>query len=386
MAERTTLLVVGPTPPPHHGVSMAMHVLLNSSITTTFHVVHLDITDRRGIGHVDKPDLYDVFLFTKQFFRNLVFILKESPRLFYLPISQTRIGFLRDSLFILPAFMARIPVIVHLHGANLNVLYTEAGPLWRAYMGVILRNVSRFIVLGEMLRPIFGRWATPKQISVVPNGVPCSAARDGSPRSRGGVFRVVFLSSLSRQKGLFVLLQAIPLVVKDHPEVDIRIAGPWWGETTQREAQNCLAALDITGKVHFVGSVTGPQKSEFLRAGDVFVFPGVQQEGQPLTVLEAMSEGLPVIATDRGCLRETVLDGVTGFIVPPNSPQAIAAKIVQLIRDPALRDQMAVNALERVRHLYTPERFASRLNDVFLRTLASAPGRSTHQQRVGCNP
>lgn len=387
MAERPTLLLIGPIPPPHHGVSTAMQTLLASPMAETFRLVHLDITDRRGIDHVDKPDVYDVALFARQFFRNLALILKERPALFYLPVSQTRIGFLRDSLFMIPAFLARIPVVVHLHGAYLETLYSNGGLFWKAYMGMILRRVSRFIVLGEMLRPIFRRWAVPERISVVPNGVPSDAVRQRSgpvlapPGPK--IFRVVFLSSLSRQKGLFVLLEAVPMVVTAHADVEFLIAGPWWGDATRMEAEETVAALGLAGKVRFVGSVTGRPKSDFLRSGDVFVFPGIQQEGQPITVLEAMSAGLPVVATDRGCLKETVLDGVTGFIIPPHSPQAIAEKIVRLIRHPALRREMAANALKRVEECFTMERFAFRLEGAFRQTMASAQRRGRRRADVG---
>ena len=369
MAEKPTILLVGPTPPPHHGVSMAMQALLTSSIAETFRLVHLDITDRRGIGHVDQPDLHDVFLFIKQFFRNLMLIFRERPTLFYLPISQTRLGFLRDSLFILPALLVRIPVIVHLHGANFDTMYAESGLLWRAYMGAILKRVSRFIVLGEMLRPLFSRWAPPDRISVVPNGIVEGKERERSDMKRGAKsdrsFRVVCLSTLSRQKGLFNLLNAIPLILCEYKEVGFVIAGPWWNQETAREAKAWVEKKGLEDKVQFIGEITGEEKRAFLRSGDLFVFPGLQQEGQPLTVLEAMCEGLPVIATDRGCLRETVVEGLTGFLIPPNSPEAIAKKVVELIGNSDLRDKMAASARERYEANYTLGKFTERMELLF---------------------
>lgn len=384
MTERPTLLIIGPTPPPYHGVSVATQTILASPLADRFRLVHLDIADRRGIGHVDKPDLHDVFLFTKQFFRNLALIVREKPALFYIPISQTRIGFLRDSLFIIPALIARIPVIIHLRGANFDVFYAKERYLWKVYMGMILGRVSRFIVLGEMLRPIFSRWATPEQISVVANGIQRPSTRElstsVSPRSDGGVFRVVFLSNLSRQKGLFSLLEAVPLVANACPKVEFLIAGPWVGEATRQEAEQRVTASGVADKVRFVGPVTGEQKSVFLRSGDLFVFPGVQQEGQPWTVLEAMREGLPVVATDRGCLRETVLDGITGFIIPPNSPKAIAEKIIYLICHPELRHEMAANSRKRFESHYTLENFIGGLEEVFRQTIMTT--RQQNAQRA----
>lgn len=378
MAEKPTVILIGPTPPPYHGVSVATRLILTSGLAGSFRLVHLDTADRRGIQHVDKPDLYDLFLFMKQFFKNVVFLLLKRPALFYIPVSQTRIGFFRDSLFILPALMAGCPVVVHLHGAAFDRLYEQSGPIWRAYAGVILRRVARFIVLGEMLKPIFRRWVADERISVVPNGIPSAGPVGGPTVGKKPVekrpFRVLFLSTLSRQKGLFVLLDAAAQVLREEKEVEFHIAGSWYGDKTGSDVAAWLDRTGLQQNVRFVGAVTGEEKGSFLRSGDLFVFPGIQQEGQPLTVLEAMSEGLPVIATDRGCLRETVLDGVTGLIVSPNAPEAIAEKIVALIRDPHLRERMAAAGRKRFEAHYTQDRFVRRLEKVLIETLNSASG------------
>ncbi len=381
MSEHPKIQIVGPTPPPFHGVSVSIQTLLNSGITKRFRVVHLETADRRGIDFVDKPDWYDVWLFVKQFCKNCISLAKEQPDLFYIVISQSKIGFLRDSLFIVPAFIARCPVVVHLHGASFGTLYDESGYLWKRYCQLILRRVTWFIVLGEILKPIFSRWTSARNVSVVPNGVPradgtdCSASQNGRYKSDRRLIRVLALSTLSRAKGLFVLLETIALVVRDHQNVEFHIAGPWWGATTQSEAMAWIAAAGIRPYVHFVGQLIGQRKAQFLRSGDVFVFPGVQQEGQPLTVLEAMSEGLPVIATDRGCIRETIQDGSTGFVVAPSSPSAIAEKLLLLIQQPELLFHMGRNARVRFEREYTMDLFVGRMEGVF-REVLSLPTRS----------
>jgi glycosyltransferase involved in cell wall biosynthesis len=256
------------------------------------------------------------------------------------------------------------------------------GQLEKLFFGFILRRITKFIVLGESLKPIFGQWATPDQVTVVPNGVRKASASipivETYRRDRS-LFRVLALSTLSRQKGLFVLLEAIPFVIREHANVEFCIAGPWWGATTEDEAMALISESCIDRHVRFMGQVTGEQKTELLRSGDVFVFPGVQQEGQPLTVLEAMSEGLPVIATDRGCLKETVIEGATGFIVPPCSPSAIAEKLLQLIREPELLRYMRHNARMRFESEYTLNRFTARIEKVFNEVLLDATNQS-----MGC--
>ena len=371
-----TLLIIGPTPPPFHGVSVAMSTLLESPLRQRFQLLHLDLADRRGIQHVDKPDFHDVLLFLRQWVRLMRILITERPGLVYLALSQSTIGFLRDSVFIWPASVFGAHVVVHLHGGNFHTWYLHRSWVMRAYVRAVMKRVAHGIVLGESLKGLFDGLIRHDRISVVPNGVLRGSA--GTPLADKHappdrpLFRVIFLSTLSRQKGLFILLQAIPLVVREHKDVEFCIAGPWWGPTTQADANAWITDADVTPYVRFVGEVTGSNKTDLLRSGDVFVFPGVQQEGQPLTVLEAMSEGLPVIATDRGCLRETVTEGATGFIVPPGSPDAIAEKLLLLIHRPELLQQMARNARERFENEYTMEKFTARMEQVFSKTLTSA--------------
>jgi len=355
---------------------MSMKALLTSSLCERFHVLHVDTADRRGIAHVDNPDLYDVWIFLKQLTQHLGVLIRKRPTLCYISISQSRLGFLRDSLFIIPALLAQSSIIIHLHGGGINTLYEQSGYAFKLLMNFILRRITKFIVLGDAFKTMFSPWATPEQIEVVPNGVP----DDGShvsylERPCGKTeqpLRILFLSTLSRQKGLFVLLDSVALTLKEERHVKYWIAGPWWPEAAESEAQQMVLERGLSSVVHFVGPVNDKQKDEFLCLGDVFVFPGIQQEGQPLVVLEAMARGLPVIATDRGCLRETVVNGITGFIVPPNSPEAISEHVVYLARHPEARITMAGRARERFERLYSLERFASRMERVFLETLPVA--------------
>jgi glycosyltransferase involved in cell wall biosynthesis len=104
----------------------------------------------------------------------------------------------------------------------------------------------------------------------------------------------------------------------------------------------------------------------------VFVFAGVQQEGQPLVVLEAMAAGLPIVFTDRGCLRETVVNGVTGCEVRVNDPNDLSRTLLWLFDHPEERQRMGQAARRRYETLYTLDRHVKRMTDVFARTLQEA--------------
>ena len=362
---KKSLLVVGPTPPPYHGVSVATQMVLASRLQQAFQVIHLETADRRGISHVNNPDCYDVLLFVKQWFRNLTLIVRHKPAIYYVPICQTRTGFIRDTLFMLPAWLLGSRVVLHLHGGKqFEQLYTESGRFWKGFMGIVLRQVTSFIVLGELFRSIFRRWTTNDRIAVIPNGVPCtwSPGTLTSPWSLASKnddtdVRVLFLSTVSREKGVIFFLQAIALVIKKHKNAEFIIAGPWKDEETQTETLRFAEEKKLNQHIQFPGQVSGEQKQILFQKADMFVFASLLLEGQPIVVLEAMSYRLPVIATNVGCLKENVKDGETGFIIQPNNPATLADRICDLIQNPDRRRTMGENGLKRFEAKYTDEIF-----------------------------
>ena len=93
---KSRLLIIGPTPPPYHGVAVAIRHLLNSRLIDEFDVMHLELADRRGIAHVNQPDWHDVLLFVGQWIRLWRKLLVRRPQIAYLVLSQTTVGFIRD--------------------------------------------------------------------------------------------------------------------------------------------------------------------------------------------------------------------------------------------------------------------------------------------------
>jgi glycosyltransferase involved in cell wall biosynthesis len=371
MSESSTILVIGPTPPPFHGVSLATDAILKSALRERFRLCHLDLADRRGVQHVDKPDLHDVVLFLKQWWRLIVLLRKERPEVAYLPLSQSTIGFIRDSLLILPAWISGARVVLHLHGGNFKTWYDSRSFLVRAYVRIVLRLVSYVAVLGESLSHIFAGLIVPYRIAVVPNGIDWPAVHKTVHEPlKPHRYRILHLSTLSRLKGAPVLLAAIPYVLNVRQDVEFMLAGPWLHEEDRREAELFVAQHGLSGHVVFTGPVnTVEHKQSIYSSADLFAFPGIQQEGQPLVVLEAMASGLPVLFTDRGCLRDTVIEGECGLEVRCNDPHHLADRILWFLDHPEEVKRMGRNARERFERFYTSERFIRRLDELF--TLAA---------------
>ena len=326
---------------------------------------HLELADRRGIGHVNKPDWHDVLLFCRQWFQLLWLLIRRRPRIAYFVLSQSTIGVLRDSLFVWPARLFGAKVVAHLHGAAFHDWYVSRGFPMRLYTRLLMRAVARAIVLGESLREQFQGLVAPERIAVVPNGIPdCGVGCIGMPRLRKR-WQVLYLNTLNKMKGALVLLEAIALVCQQRTDVEFIFAGPWSHDEHRKEAEAYIAQQGIGSSIMFTGQVSGTQKTALLHAADLFVFPGIQQEGQPLVVLEAMAAGLPILFTNRGCLRETLSDGDSGIEVPIGDAATLADRIQWLLSRPDEMKRLGANARIRFEREYTSEQHLDRMMAMF---------------------
>jgi len=176
------------------------------------------------------------------------------------------------------------------------------------------------------------RAAGAQNLVVVPNVVtpPVVARLDTSLRAGGSVV-VGTLARLEPEKGIDVLIRAAALAVHDVPGLRVVVAG----EGGRRSALARLIA-ETRAPVELVGFRPA---GEILGTCDFYVQPS-RAEAFGMAAAEAMAAGLPVIASAVGGLPEVVVDGVTGLLVPPNDPKALAVAMVRIAQDSTLRGRM----------------------------------------------
>lgn len=354
----THVLFIGCVPPPHHGVAGANEILLRGAANHPgIRISHLDISDRRPITTVEKFDWGNVRAALVHGVQCWARLLRDRPHVVYLAISQKTLGFLRDCFFLLPARWLRRAVVIHLHGGNFHAFYTEASPMMQWFIRYAIGRAARGVVLGECLRDCFAGLLPAEKIAVVPNGIPDFAR--GWQRDPHPPLRVLYLGTVTRAKGIEIFLQAAQRLNSRQVPLEFQVAGPWYSEQERRE----LAPL--CKGVHILGEVSGQSKLRAWREADIFVFPGTQQEGLPLVVLEAMCAGLPVIATDRGCLREVVQHGRTGYLIAPGDVEALVQRLAELAANPQLTRQLGEAGRQRYESVYRAEQFVARMINVW---------------------
>jgi len=364
---------LAPTPPPVMGPTIATEIVLRGPLPPDLRIHHIDTADRRGLetlGRVDLPNLWNA---VRTAARLLWLLATRRPHLVYIPISQTRLGYLRDSGYLLLAWLFRRRIVVHLRGGDFGMFYGRGGRLLRAWIRWTLRRVHGVIVLGECLKPMFTPFVPEERIHVVPNGEDFpefdEVRRDYGARR---AFHVAFLGNLIPVKGVDDLLRAVPDILARHPGTRFTFAGAWRDAEFRAWAERFVRERGLQGSVAFTGPVDRAGKAALLRDADLFVFPSTR-EGHPWVIVEALAAGLPVVSCDAGCIRESVVDGRNGILVPMRDPAALARTVNGLLAEPRRLADMAAESRRQYLSHYTRDRFRSRLFEALRGAGGSTP-------------
>jgi glycosyltransferase involved in cell wall biosynthesis len=257
----------------------------------------------------------------------------------------------------------RIPVVYTPHGFAFAGHFSSAleRHAYRTVERLLMPLTSRIVCVCEAEARLARSLGVPDRVRVVHNGIgpapPGAADERIAELSRRGPV-VGTLSQLRPGKGLETLIAATPTVLASHPDAQFVIVGDGPGLPELRETAR---AQGVAGAVHFVGASTDPLP--VLRGMDVFVQPS-WAESFPYVILEAMSLGAAIVATNVGGVSEALVDGESGLLVPPRSDRALAAAVIGLVGDPGRRAELGAAALERVR-LFSRTAMIEQLTEVY---------------------
>ncbi|HEX5533616.1 MAG TPA: glycosyltransferase family 4 protein [Actinomycetales bacterium] len=261
-------------------------------------------------------------------------------------------------------------VVVHVHGGLVRNWLT--GRPRRALMRAALAPADRVVVVSCAVLQALAPIVPHRRLSLMDNAVD-EAATVREVR-RAGPPRVLFVGNLTPRKGVLELLAASRALTRRGVEHELLIAGGTPDEGVEAEAQVRSAARDSSAQ--FLGALPRESMPAVYRQADVLCLPS-WWEAMPLSILEAMAAGLPVIAADVGDVSRAVEDGVSGLLVPPRDPLALAGALEQLLGDPEAASRMGAAGRAIV-----AERFSTRRLQRDLASLYSQFEQQEKRERV----
>lgn len=216
-------------------------------------------------------------------------------------------------------------------------MYLKSIPLFY-YKSKSLKTADKIIAVSEPIKNIILRYIDDEmKVCVIPNGVNIREFEISSASSEKiNHPSILFLGRLVKVKGCDVLINSLPEVKKNFPNIRYYIAG----EGNQKDSLDCLASkLKVKDNIIFLGHITGSEKRNILKSVDICVFPS-RYESFGIVALEAMACGKPIIASNVGGLPYIVIDGENGFLFKCNDSKQLSAKIIELLAHENLRIQM----------------------------------------------
>jgi glycosyltransferase involved in cell wall biosynthesis len=228
------------------------------------------------------------------------------------------------------------------------------------------RQVDGVVAISEKIADLLAEGGVGRErIRVIHSGIEPTRFQKVREARQGSRYPVIgVVAVLEERKGHRFLLEAAQLLKKQGYRIRYQLSG----EGSQRESlERMVHRLGLQEDVTFMGFVS--DIPTFLSGVDVFVLPSLY-EGLGVAAIEAMAAGKPVVASRVGGLPELIDDAVTGFLVPPGDPSALAGAISRVLPQKGALDSMGVRARERVRQHFTLEQMAKKNEDFYYELLA----------------
>jgi glycosyltransferase involved in cell wall biosynthesis len=348
---------MGPVPPPIHGVAVSIQLALeNDLLRERFAVEHIDTTDRRPLSTMQRWDVRNVTLGLGNL-GQLVRRLRGPRGIVYLPISAYWGAFLRDSLFIHAAALARWKVAVHIGNTWFREFYDDLGPFARWWLRFTFRRISTVAIRGERVRPGLDGIVAPDRLRVVRIGTPDFERLPVA----GHPGRVLFLGNFLKGKGIVEAVEAARIVLQRDPGAEVLFAGAWHDMSLERELR--AGAAPAGDRIRFLPPVSGKEKEELLQSAAVLMFPARENEGHSRVLMEALCRGIPIVTTAPANYNIGLTDGDGAFVLETPDPGQVAERVLQLLADETLRERMGAAARARYESEFTQALADQRLAD-----------------------
>ena len=263
----------------------------------------------------------------------------------------------RAALLVLAGRIRGRRVVLHVHSGKIQLWLTNK--LRKAVVKLALAGANRVVAVSEGAYEALRGTIPAKRLRYVPNGV--DVARFGPPEEPHDPPRVLYVGLLTRRKGVIDLFAASRMLFKRGIDHELIVAGGTPDEGPEAEAEVRAAAPE---EAQLVGTRPYEDMVELYRSADVFCLPS-WWEAMPLTVLEAMATGLPVVATRVGDIPSMLGGGAAGELVPARNPLALANGLELFLTDPGLRRQRGGEGRRRAETGYAIEANAAAVGEIY---------------------
>ncbi|MBN1337612.1 MAG: glycosyltransferase family 4 protein [Deltaproteobacteria bacterium] len=281
------------------------------------------------------------------------------PDLFHIHVADRR-SFLRKTAWYEQARRVGRPVVVHLHGAEIEPFH-DASRRNAALVSWLFERATLVLVLSHRSEALAREWTGGRaRVRVLYNPVVVEMFDPPAERPVDRPATVLFMGAIGDRKGAFDLLSCVPALLDRHPGTRFVFGGD--GEVDRLKAE--ADRLGVSRALEVPGWLRGERKIAAFLEADVFCLPS-HHENLPVAILEAMAARLPVISTQVAGIPEEVVEGETGLLVPPGDRAGLEAALDRLLGDPLSRHRMGAAGRARAEAVFDNEVVVERLKTLW---------------------
>lgn len=255
-----------------------------------------------------------------------------------------------------------VPYVVTLHGSDVTIVGSD--PSYHPVNNYSIEKADAVTAVSNfMQREAYERLGIEREVKVIPNFVDSNlfypAECDVLEKRIDGEVIIIHVSNFRPVKHVPDLIYAMRMIVKEEPKTKLLLVGDG---PERGPVEKLVNQFGLDNHVTLTGFRS--DIPNLMRCSDIGVLSS-ETESAPLTLLEGMSTGLPMVATNVGGIPEIITDGQDGFIVPPKHPEVIAEAILPLVRDSNLRSKIGAKAREKVLKYYTSDKVVNSYLKIF---------------------
>ncbi len=351
---RKKLLIIGPVPPPFAGPEIGTKTLLDSPVLNeTYDIIHLNTTVRKSNTEKGKFGVQMVVAFVR-YLLSLIgnLMLRRPDFVLYCPTTASLMGWTRDGSTTVLCRLFAIKLFMQFRGGHFRLFLDSLSPIPRWTIRRLLAMTHKMLAQSERLKRQFDGILPATKVGRFPNSIAADFFTHYEGLDRSGRTRpvtVLFVGHLSAAKGYCDLLETIPTLcggnqVKFH-FIGARSVGarnirfnqatgePFHQRDPEIGFQRYVVESGCEAHVERLGErVEGEAKLRAFENADIFVLPSYS-EGFSMSILEAMSSGLPVIATRVGAAPDIIESGVNGILIDPGDVAQLTDQLQTLIME-----------------------------------------------------
>lgn len=292
------------------------------------------------------------------YFKFIKVLLTNKPNLVHIH-SSFGPSFYRKMPFIYMASWAKIPIINHIHGADFDQFYVNASTKKKDKIKKVYDKCSVLIALSDEWKERLCRIVSSDKVVVIENYSVLHEDAYKNRLNRECNNIVLFLGELGHRKGCYDIPAVVKRVADKIPTVKFVLAGAG-SQDDETAIKKLILENGVTENVIFPGWVRGSEKDKLLREADIFFLPSYN-EGMPMSILDAMGYGLPIVSTNVGGIPKIVRNKENGCCCEAGDTDTYVRKIINLLSNDKWRFDAASASLEIIKKGYSLEAHLHRL-------------------------